>query len=130
VVELDGLGKVVEAVGRPIAGLLLAYLILKTPAVQKLLLRASNGQHKNGSPKVDMAGQASVDFWKNTFREIVKEILDEHERDEERRADEMRDELREHRAEYRAAVELLRGRLHDIANHVAVIALDSKRKTR
>ena len=71
--------------GGLLGSLLVAWLILRTRAVGAFAARLFNGQHTNGSPKRDHAGEASVDFWRITFAEIVQDIFDRHERVEQER---------------------------------------------
>lgn len=73
--------------GGLLASLVTVWLILRTQAVGALAARLLNGQTKNGAPKRDHAGEASVDYWRNAFREIAQEIFDRHELAERERLD-------------------------------------------
>lgn len=105
---MDEIGRLIQALGGIpffLAALLLTYLILKTPAGTILAKKLLNGErpptnnvnHINGA-----AGEASVEFWKATHRDIVKAALVDHEHDEimryedlGRRYGDLRDALKE-----------------------------------
>ena len=68
-----------EAVGRPTLFALVILAILRTKAGSAIAARLANGQHKNGAARNELAGQASIDFWKLTFRELLEhEIKPRH----------------------------------------------------
>jgi len=120
----------VTEVGKPIVTLLLVYLTLRVPVVNTLLTRFVNGQKKNGAPKDDTAGKASVEFWQSTIRRALAETLVDYETDANRRQAELMQLLREMRDANTAGFEKVRTRIHEVASPIsaAVLALERERQ--
>jgi len=113
----------VGEVGRPLASLLLVYLILKAPPVKSLLLRLANGQRSNGAPKTNLSGQASVEFWQQSIRNLFEESLEESQKNDERRHAELMLFLRETRGSDETRFELTRTKLHDLSTPINAMLL-------
>ncbi len=127
---LEALSSAVVFLGKPLIALFLCYLIIKAlmPFFRSLLVRLANGQHKNGAPKNDLAGQATIDFWRIEFREIVSRLLVEQENDEKARYEALILVLSEMKLENRDSLERLRSRLHEISSTITTALLEMARR--
>lgn len=116
---MNELKELFESVGQfpfpTLLALLIILLLARIPWVSKLLLKIINGQDKNGKPRHNLSGEASVEFWVNQHREIVEKVIAEHEIDEQRRYDELRNGQRE----LSANQERIRERLHSLVSTVS-----------
>jgi len=76
-----------EEGGFVLAALGTIYLILRTKAAGVFASKLFNGKGSDGHG----AGQASVEFWKITNREIMEKVMDSHERDAVKRHVDLRE---------------------------------------
>lgn len=86
-----------------LTGLFLVWQIFKTEPGKALANKLLNGKEKNG-----VAGQATVDFWKNANRAIFREEIDVHDRDAERRHETLEKSLGRLEALHTQSIEVIR----------------------
>ena len=122
---LEGLRQTAQELGAPLLWFALAVLLARALPIRAMLGKIANGQHKNGAPKIDSAGQASVDFWRNEFREMVKEVIDEQDERAKERHESMLFSIRETKTEQSQNAQILRERLHQAISLFSAAVLEA-----